>query len=254
MITAEEHLKGNPYPGRGVLLGAEAGGKYVICAYFIMGRSLNSRNRVFVEDGETLYTRPFDESLVRDPSLIIYTPIRRCRSTKGDCLVVTNGDQTDTVCEYLEKSRSCTASIDFHKALLARTYEPDKPNYTPRISGMIYFSPDPAFARLEMSILRRKASKEVWQEDCERSFWSYPPEAGIGYLIHTYRTDGDPIPSFEGDPVKAGLPAVGTAEETAAFAESLWDALDHDNRISLCVRRYSLGGELFESVVINKNK
>ena len=271
MISVSDHLKGNPYPGRGILLGAEAEGTCFICAYFIMGRSVNSRNRVFAEEGETLFTRPFDESLVKDPSLIIYTPVRRCRSSKGDCLVVTNGDQTDTVCEFLEGSRNCGAAIDFHKALLTRTYEPDAPNYTPRISGMIHFASDVSLSGYEMSILRRESRDSAGedagagmrqeerragtrQDDCERAFWQFGFVPGEGRLIHTYRTDGDPIPSFEGDPVRVSLPAAGSSEETERFAGGLWDALDPDNRISLCVRRYTVGGELLDDIIINKNK
>lgn len=226
MKTAQALLQGNPYPGRGVLIGA-AGGKSVI-AYFIMGRSENSRNRVFREEGDALNIRIYDPSKVSDPSLILYSPVRACRGN----LIVTNGDQTDTIAAFLEKGES------FQSALDTRCYEPDAPNYTPRISGMA--ESDGSY---QMSILRKEAGKET----CERACWRYAPQDGEGRLIHTYETDGSPIPPFAGAPREAALEG-----GCAAFADSLWESLDERNRVALYVRYTDLSTGKFESAIKNK--
>jgi IMP cyclohydrolase len=226
MKTAQALLKGNPYPGRGVLIGA-AGGKSVI-AYFIMGRSENSRNRVFCEEGDALHIRIYDQSKVSDPSLILYAPVRVCRGN----LIVTNGDQTDTIASFLEQGES------FQSALDTRCYEPDAPNYTPRISGMV--EQDGSF---QMSILRKAAGRET----CERACWRYAPQDGIGRLIHTYETDGNPIPSFAGAPREVAIEG-----DCEAFADSLWESLDEQNRVALYVRYTDLPTGKFESAIKNK--
>ncbi len=226
MRTVELQLGGNPYPGRGVLIGNYLGRSVI--AYFIMGRSENSRNRVFCEEGDALTIYPYDESRMRDPALILYTPVRVC----GGSLVVTNGDQTDTICAFLQKGKS------FADALDTRRYEPDAPNFTPRIGGMV--EPGGAY---RMSILRKKPGSDA----CERAYWRYEPENGAGRLIHTYETDGNPIPPFAGEPRRIAVDA-GCEE----FAARLWRSLDFENRVSLYVRYTDLISGRFESAVKNK--
>ena len=226
MKTAQALLKGNPYPGRGVLIGA-AGGKSVI-AYFIMGRSENSRNRIFCEEGEALHIRIYDQSKLSDPSLILYSPVRACSGN----LIVTNGDQTDTIAAFLEQGGS------FQSALDTRCYEPDAPNYTPRISGMVEQG-----GSFQISILRKEAGEDA----CERAYWRYAPQDGIGRLIHTYETDGSPIPSFADAPREAAIEG-----GCAAFADSLWESLDEQNRVALYVRYTDLSTGEFESAMKNK--
>lgn len=226
MKTAQALLKGNPYPGRGVLIGA-AGGKSVI-AYFIMGRSENSRNRIFSEEGDALHIRIFDQSKLSDPSLILYSPVRTCRGN----LIVTNGDQTDTIAAFLEQGES------FQNALDTRCYEPDAPNYTPRISGMVEQG-----GSFQMSILR----KDTRNETCERACWRYALQDGSGRLIHTYETDGNPIPSFAGAPREVAIEG-----GCAAFSDSLWASLDEKNRVALYVRYTDLSTGNFESAMKNK--
>ncbi len=213
------YLSGNPYPGRGIAVGRH-GGKPVI-AYFIMGRSANSRNRVFDKEEGRVFTRAFDESKVQDPSLIIYNAVRECCGRT----VVTNGDQTDTVCEYLADGGS------FAEALATREYEPDCPNYTPRISALV--EPDGSFT---VSILRRADG------ECERTFWDYEGTEGKGYFISTYETDGDPLPSFRGEPLEFDIEG-----DIDSFGNALWNSLNCDNKVSLYVRMD--GGER----IYNKN-
>ena len=233
-LSLGEALGNNPYPGRGILLGKSGDGCHAVIAYFIMGRSENSRNRVFEEDGQGLRTRAFDESRVTDPSLILYTPVRVLENR----IVVTNGDQTDTICDYLEAGRT------FTDALKTRTFEPDAPNFTPRISGLVETEDGLRFA---LSILK---SADGSPEGAERQFFFYHnPAAGEGRLIHTYSGDGDPLPSFGGEPVRVAVE--GTVDE---FTHALWDTLNEENRISLFVRFVSLKTGLAETRILNKNR
>ena len=216
--TITELIKGNPYVGRGRITGTDPEGDTVV-AYFIMGRSENSRNRIFEACEDGIYTRPFDETKVTDPSLIIYRALGRC----GDSLVVTNGDQTDTVLDYLSKGKS------FEDALRTRTFEPDGPNFTPRISACV----NGADGGYKMSILK---SADPDGSGCVRYFYEYPRVPGLGHFIHTYITDGNPLPSFCGEPERVVIPS-----DTEKFAGEIWDALDEDNRISLFVCRSGAG-------------
>lgn len=226
METITSVLSGNPYPGRGILLG-NLGGQ-AVTAYFITGRSENSRNRVFREEGDTLSILPFDASTVTDPKLIFYTPIRVC----NDTIVVTNGDHTETVCESL------IAGHSFQYAMSARCYEPDAPNYTPRIAGIALST-----GRYTLGIVK----KESEAPDCRRKYWSYDPKEGTAHLIHTYQRDGDPLPSFSGDPLE--LVISGTVEE---LASQIWNALDEQNRVALYVRYTDLFNGRFTSAMKNK--
>ena len=224
-------LKGNPYPGRGIVLGRSADNKYAVAAYFIMGRSENSRNRVFTVTEDGIRTEAHDPSKMTDPSLIIYHPVRQV----GDSLVVTNGDQTDTVRDGL------LAGKTFSYALRTREFEPDGPNYTPRISGLL--SPDGSF---KLSILK---SSDGDPSCCLRYFYTYDhPLAGEGRFIHTYMGDGNPLPSFEGEPERVTL----DAPDAEALAEQLWEALNEDNKVSLFVRYTDL--ESGECTQVIKNK
>ncbi len=226
MKTIETLTKGNKYPGRGVLIGNY--GRWSVIAYFIMGRSENSRNRVFREADDALTIHPFDASKVEDPSLIIYSPVRVC---KGN-IVVTNGDQTDTICEYLAKGESFEAALD------TRCYEPDAPNFTPRISGMV----EP-FGTYRMGILRKESGGDI----CEHAYWRFEAQDGTGRLIHTYETDGKPIPSFVGEPRQLKIDM-----DCNAFADRIWDCLDAKNKVSLYVRYTDLSSGKFISVLRNK--
>jgi IMP cyclohydrolase len=223
-------LKGNPYPGRGILLGSapKDGQLNAVIAYFIMGRSENSRNRVFEETADGIRTRAFDESKMQDPSLIIYHPVRMV----GTTTVVTNGDQTDTIRDAL------VSGGDYISALRTREFEPDDPNYTPRISGIV--NRDGGYA---LSILKRR------DDQCCRQFFEYQARAQRGHFISTYQTDGDPLPSFAGEPVHVSI----TAPTAAALAEELWDSLDGDNKVSLFVRYIDLRNGFPETVIINKH-
>lgn len=232
--TPEELLKGNPYVGRGIVIGKTPDGKKAAAAYFIMGRSENSRNRVFAERGGEVFTRPFDESKVKDPSLIIYAAVRSCENS----LVVTNGDQTDTVYDGLKAGKS------FNDSLRSREFEPDAPNLTPRISGILNFS-EGDFT-YELSILK---SADAEGSACSRYLFSYPALPGLGHFIHTYVTDGSPIPTFQGEPERMAIP-----QSIDEFASQIWDNLDENNRISLYVRYTDLGDGSVESRLINKNK
>ena len=227
-------IAGNPYVGRGIIIGKTPDGKNAVVAYFIMGRSENSRNRVFVERDGALYTEPFDPGKVKDPSLIIYAAVR----TYENRLIVTNGDQTDTVYEGLQSGRS------FSESLAARTFEPDGPNFTPRISGMLTFENEDF--TYEMSILK---SIDEEGSDCARYTFSYPAKAGLGHFIHTYVTDGNPLPTFQGEPER-----VKTVDDIDEFSETLWNALNENNRISLYVCYTDLKTGAASEIIINKNR
>jgi len=229
--TISELLSGNAYPGRGIIIGCAPDGRAVI-AYFIMGRSENSRNRVFEIREDGLYTKAFDESKVADPSLIIYRAVGDFENNT----VVTNGDQTDTVLETLEAGGS------FESALATREFEPDSPNFTPRISGMVTYEGD-SFT-YKMSILK---SADAAGSACARFFCNYPATPGVGHFIHTYVGDGNPLPSFQGEPERVSVP-----DDTEAFANDLWKSLDENNKISLYVNVVDKGSE--NIYLFNKNK
>ena len=232
--TIDELIKGNSYVGRGIIIGKTPDGKKAVSAYFIMGRSANSRNRVFVERDDAVFTEPFDSSKVEDPSLIIYAAVREYENK----LIVTNGDQTDTIYDFI-KDGKC-----FNSALQTREFEPDAPNFTPRISGLLTFE-DNDFT-YKMSILK---SADAQGSACNRYFFSYKPIAGLGHFIHTYVCDGNPIPTFQGEPER-----IATSDDIEEFTNALWDALDADNKISLYVRYTDLTSGDTESMLINKNK
>ena len=229
-----ELLCGNTYPGRGIIAGTSADGKYAVAAYFIMGRSRNSRNRVFtVKDGE-VFTEPFDASKVEDPSLIIYAAVRSYENH----LIVTNGDQTDTIYDGLSKGKCIRGSLK------SRCFEPDAPNFTPRISGDVEFSENDFC--YHMSILK---SIDAEGSDCARFTFDYPAKAGLGHFLHTYVCDGSPIPTFQGEPERVAIPS-----SIDDFTDKLWDALDADNKISLYVRYTDLETKEYKERLINKNK
>ncbi len=232
--AAESRIRGNSYVGRGIIIGKSADGKNAVSAYFIMGRSANSRNRVFTVRDGAVFTEPFDASKVEDPSLIIYAAVRAYENK----LIVTNGDQTDTIYEGLK------AGNTFAGALTAREFEPDAPNLTPRISGMLTFA-DGDFT-YEMSILK---SADAEGTACNRYTFSYRSLAGLGHFIHTYVCDGNPIPTFQGEPERVAVP-----NDIDAFTAELWDALDEDNKISLFVRYTDLATGKTDDRLINKNK
>ena len=220
----------NPYVGRGIICGMTSDGKKAVSAYFIMGRSANSRNRVFVEDGEDLMIRPFDESKVEDPSLIIYYPLRMIPHG----MIVTNGDQTDTIRDFKVKG------LSFIDALRTRGFEPDVPNLTPRISSEMDFD----LQSYSMSILK---AGDPLGSTCSRYFFEYSMQPSLGHFIHTYETDGDPIPTFIGEPERINIPS-----DIDAFTLEIWDSLDYYNKISLYVRYIDLELGTFESRLLNK--
>ena len=227
-------LKGNTYPGRGIVLGLDETGKKAVVAYFIMGRSENSRNRVFVEKDGGIITKAFDESKMVDPSLIIYAPVRLYK----DMLIVTNGDQTDTIYDYLKKG------FTFEAALRTRCFEPDAPNYTPRISGLVLREKGKLSYRL--SILK---SDEGDPTAPQRFFFEYAGvKPGTGHFLHTYRCDGNPIPSFGGEPEKVALRG-----DIDSFTQAVWENLNADNTVSLFVRFVDLGSGESETRIVNKN-
>lgn len=226
-------IEGNSYVGRGIVIGKTEDGKKAVSAYFIMGRSANSRNRVFVKRDGVLYTEPYDASKVEDPSLIIYAALRNYENK----LIVTNGDQTDTIWEGLKKGES------FSQALTTREFEPDGPNFTPRISGMITFGENDF--TYEMSILK-SADREGTA--CNRYTFSYPALKGLGHFIHTYVCDGNPIPTFQGEPERVNI-----VNDIDVFTTELWNALDQDNKISLYVRYTDLETGAEDERLINKN-
>lgn len=235
MISLETELKGNSYPGRGIVIGKSEDGSKAVTAYFIMGRSENSRNRVFVEEGQGIRTQAFDPSKLTDPSLIIYAPVR----VLGNKTIVTNGDQTDTIYEGMD------AQMTFEQSLRSREFEPDAPNYTPRISGIMHLG-EGKF-NYAMSILK---SNNGNPDACNRYTFGYEnPVAGEGHFIHTYMQDGDPLPSFEGEPKLIAIP-----NDMDAFTSMLWDSLNEDNKVSLFVRYIDIATGEYETKIINKNQ
>lgn len=235
MTTMQKELSENAYPGRGIVVGVSPDGKYAVTAYFIMGRSSNSRNRVFVEEGEGIRTEAFDPSKLEDPSLIIYAPVR----VLGNKTIVTNGDQTDTIYEGMSKGET------FEQSLRCREFEPDGPNYTPRISAVMHLE-NGKFA-YEMSILK---SNNGDPSSCRRFTYSYEnPKAGEGHFIHTYMHDGNPLPSYEGEPT-----SVSIENDIQAFSKLLWENLNEENKVSLFVRYIEIGTGKYDTVIINKNK
>ena len=225
-------INGNPYVGRGIIIGKSADGKKAVTAYFIMGRSENSRNRIFVENGDEVIIHPFDASKVEDPSLIIYSPIKKT----GNNLIVTNGDQTDTIYDYVSEGKSFEAALD------TRCFEPDSPNWTPRISGMMTFGEKFTY---KMSILK---SADLEGSECNRYTFSYNSLNGVGHFIHTYVTDGNPIPTFMGEPERVMIP--NSIDE---FLENIWTNLNEQNKISIYVRYIDLETGKTENRMINKN-
>ncbi len=234
-VSLEKELSGNAYPGRGIVIGRSADGKYAVTAYFIMGRSVNSRNRIFVEDGAGIRTQAFDESKLSDPSLIIYAPVR----VLGNKTIVTNGDQTDTIYERMDKQQT------FEQALRTREFEPDAPNYTPRISGILHI--ESGKFNYAMSILK---SNNGSPDSCSRYTFAYEnAKAGEGRFIHTYMGDGDPLPSFEGEPKLVDING-----DIDAFTDSVWNSLNEDNKVSLFVRYINIADGKYETRIVNKNK
>ena len=232
--TIEELLADNTYPGRGIIIGKTPDGKKAVAAYFIMGRSANSRNRVFTEKNGEIFTEPFDASKVEDPSLIIYAAVRQYENN----LIVTNGNQTDTVYDGLKAGKG------FAEALESREFEPDAPNFTPRISGMLTFGKGDFTYR--MSILK---SADAEGSACNRFTYDYVPQNGLGHFLHTYVCDGNPIPTFQGEPERIAV-CNGIDEET----DRLWNALNEQNKISLYVRYTDLETGKSETRIVNKNK
>ena len=229
-----EAVSADPYVGRGIVIGKSADGKKAVSAYFIMGRSANSRNRVFNVDGETVWTAPFDPSKVEDHSLIIYAAVRAYENK----LIVTNGDQTDTVFEFLKKGQS------FEEALETREFEPDHPNLTPRISGMLTF--DKGDFTYKMSILK---SEDETGSACGRYTYAYTPLAGLGHFIHTYAGDGNPLPTFCGEPERVAIP-----DDIDELTAAIWNGLDEQNKISLFVRYTDLSDGSYTYRLKNKNQ
>ena len=229
-----EILAGNPYVGRGILIGRSANGGKAVFAYFIMGRSDNSRNRVFAKTDDGIRARPFDPGKMENPELILYTPVRRY----GNSIVVTNGDQTDTIVEYLEKGS------DMESALETRSFEPDGPNFTPRISGQLCFGG--GTFRYKLSILK---SMDNHGSACARQYFHYQALPGLGHFIHTYVTDGEPLPSFTGEPERVFIP-----DSIDALTDDLWQNMDSGNKISLYVSSIDLKTGEEEYRLINKNQ
>ncbi|MBO4408206.1 MAG: IMP cyclohydrolase [Clostridiales bacterium] len=228
-------LKQNAYPGRGIVIGKTSDSKYAVTAYFIMGRSVNSRNRVFTETADGIKTEAFDPSKLTDPHLIIYNPVR----VLGNKTIVTNGDQTDTIYELMDKQQT------FEMSLRGREFEDDAPNYTPRISGIMHVE-DNTF-NYAMSILK---SADGNPESCERHTFTYSnPLAGVGRFIHTYMGDGDPLPSFEGEPEKIAI----DVNDIDTFTDKIWNALNEDNKVSLFVRFIDIQTGKYETRIVNKN-
>lgn len=230
-----ELLKSNTYPGRGIMIGKTKDGTHGVISYFIMGRSENSRNRVFVEEGEGIRTQAFDPAKLTDPSLIIYAPVR----VLGNKTIVTNGDQTDTIYEGMDKQ------MTFEQSLRSRKFEPDEPNYTPRISGIMHI--ENGTYNYAMSILK---SNNGNPDSCHRYTFAYEnPAAGEGHFIHTYKCDGNPLPSFEGEPKLIAIP-----NDMDEFVSTLWNSLNEDNKVSLFVRYIDIASGAYETKIVNKNK
>lgn len=235
MLSLEQELKGNAYPGRGIVIGKSLDGKKAVTAYFIMGRSENSRNRIFKEEGKGIRTQAFDEAKLVDPSLIIYAPVR----VLGNKTIVTNGDQTDTIFDGMDKQ------FTFEESLRSREFEPDAPNYTPRISGVMHI--ENGSYNYAMSILK---SNNGNPKACNRYTFAYENcIAGEGHFIHTYKNDGDPLPSFEGEPK-----LVAISNDMDAFTELIWSNLNEDNKVSLFVRYIDIATGEYETKIINKNQ
>ncbi|HJA70872.1 MAG TPA: IMP cyclohydrolase [Candidatus Lachnoclostridium stercoravium] len=233
-LSLAKELRENSYPGRGIVLGKTPDGTKAIAAYFIMGRSENSRNRIFVEDGQGIRTQAFDESKMKDPSLIIYVPVR----VLGNKVIVTNGDQTDTIYEGMDRQ------LTFEQSLRSREFEPDGPNYTPRISGIMHL--ENGGYNYALSILK---SNNGDPSSCLRYTFAYEhPAAGEGRFIHTYMHDGDPLPSFEGEPK-----LVGTLDNIDDFTDMMWESLNEDNKVSLFVRFIDIATGTYETRIVNKN-
>jgi len=234
MLSIEKELQGNAYPGRGIIIGKTPNGKQAVTAYFIMGRSENSRNRVFVTEGEGIRTQAYDPSKLTDPSLIIYAPVR----VLGNRTIVTNGDQTDTIYDGMDKE------LTFEQSLRCREFEPDAPNYTPRISGVMHI--EDGKYDYAMSILK---SNNGDPSCCNRYTFTYDnPVAGEGHFIHTYKCDGNPLPSFEGEPK-----LVNILDDMDAYTELLWNSLNEENKVSLFVRYIDIATGTYETKIVNKN-
>ena len=235
MLSIEKELQGNAYPGRGIIIGKTPDGKKAVTAYFIMGRSENSRNRVFVTEGEGIRTQAFDPSKLTDPSLIIYAPVR----VLGNRTIVTNGDQTDTIYDGMDKE------LTFEQSLRCREFEPDGPNYTPRISGVMHI--EAGKYDYAMSILK---SNNGDPSCCNRYTFTYDnPVAGEGHFIHTYKCDRNPLPSFEGE-----TKLVNILDDMDAYTELLWNSLNEENKVSLFVRYIDIATGTYETKIVNKNQ
>ncbi len=235
MLSIQKELQENAYPGRGIIIGKTPDGKKAVTAYFIMGRSENSRNRVFVEEGQGIRTQAYDPSKLTDPSLIIYAPVR----VLGNKTIVTNGDQTDTIYDGMGEG------LTFEQSLRCREFEPDAPNYTPRISGVMHV--ENGTYHYAMSILK---SNNGNPDACNRYTFTYEnPVAGEGHFIHTYKCDGNPLPSFEGEPK-----LVNIMDDMDAYTEALWTSLNEDNKVSLFVRYIDIATGAYETKIVNKNK
>ncbi len=233
--SLKEELAGNAYPGRGIIIGKSQDGKHAVAAYFIMGRSENSRNRVFVTDGEGIRTQAFDPSKMKDPSLIIYAPVR----VLGHNTIVTNGDQTDTVYDGLAKG------LTFEQSLRSRTFEPDGPNFTPRISALLHI--EDGTYDFSLSILK---SDDGDEHSSNRYTFCYEnPRAGVGRFIHTYMKDGNPLPSYEGEPTLVDVS--GSIDE---LTDRIWNNLNADNKVSLFVRYIDIASGTYDTRIVNKNK
>lgn len=237
LFDLKKLLSENSYPGRGIVIGKSADGTKAMIAYFIMGRSENSRNRIFERFEGGMRTKAFDESKLSDPHLIIYNPYLSAKD--GNIDIITNGDQTNTVFDYLNEGKN------FEDALRIREFEDDEPNYTPRISGILYYCFPRNVFTYKLSILKSANSRPI----CNRYFYDYTPENGIGHFIHTYKCDGNPIPSFYGEPEEISMP--NTAKE---LADICWNNLNEDNKVSLFVRTVDLINGESEEIIINKNK
>ncbi|MBO4292040.1 MAG: IMP cyclohydrolase [Lachnospiraceae bacterium] len=235
MLSLKNELESNSYPGRGIVIGTSADGKYAVCAYFIMGRSSNSRNRVFVTEGEGIRTQAFDPSKLEDPSLIIYAPVR----VLGNNTIVTNGDQTDTIFDGMKEG------LTFEQSLRSREFEPDGPNFTPRISGLMHV--ENGKYDISMSILK---SNDGDPACCNRYTYTYDnPKAGEGRFIHTYMHDGNPLPSFAGEPKKVEI-----SGDINAFTDMVWNSLNEANKVSLFVRFINIATGECDTKIINKNQ
>ena len=235
IVSMEQELRSNAYPGRGIVIGKTPDGKRAAAAYFIMGRSENSRNRVFVEEGDGIRTQAFDPAKLTDPSLIIYAPVR----VLGNKTIVTNGDQTDTIYQGMDRQ------LTFEQSLRSREFEPDGPNYTPRISGIMHI--ENGTYNYAMSILKSSSGNP---ESCCRFTFAYEnPLPGEGRFIHTYMHDGNPLPSFEGEPKRVEI-----LDDIDDFTELLWESLNEDNKVSLFVRYIDIATGTFETRIVNKNQ